>query len=132
MLFEGLQYKVWRRAERDFWAASYILYNYVYKFSHICACLQIKIVNGGFVLNHIFVMTDSYCNGPNYSDRLCQSCYPTPCCIPASSQKAIIYSRWPLLSQGNLIFHDMLFHKSAISFSIHMSVGEKEEGHTGF
>lgn len=56
-----------------FWAASHILYNCLHKFRHICACLQIKNISGGFVDNSICVMTDSYCTVPNYSHRLCQS-----------------------------------------------------------
>lgn len=61
--FISKNYPVWRTvcrtAEWVFWAARYILYNCIYKFRHICACIQVKIINVGFVDNNICIMTDS-------------------------------------------------------------------------
>lgn len=84
-VFGGLHCTFWGRAVWVFWATNLVLDNNEHKFSHICAYLQIKIINGSFVDKSIFIFTESCSTRPNYSDWLCQSFPLNPCCVPAES-----------------------------------------------
>lgn len=128
-------YLVWRTVSRTaewvFWAAGYILYNCVYKFSHVCACFQVKIISVDFVYNSICIMTDSYFTGPNYSDRVFQSFIQITAILQPLCSSPPITGGELHYNQENVTFHHMLC-RNEISFSIHMPMGNKEDKHIVF